>query len=144
MNIDPAFLRAFIGGIWLLRVPCHEIGPDWHYLFKWKIIDMDLDQSGLWIDLKDVYPNRFSCGSWIENPTQEGIQYFKADQDTVRGKKVTIPLFKVLSPRIIYIKPDLVAEAVIYANEADIPDELHVFQHFEKGHERFAGLGGIL
>jgi len=143
MNIDPTFLRAFIGGIWLFRFPCFEVGPDFYYLFKSKIVDIDLDQSGLWVDLKDVYPNRFESGSWIKHPTQEVIQHFKVGQDRIKGKEIILPLFKAWSPKIIHAKLDCVAEAVIYADQADVPDELYIFKHFDKGYEGFAGLGGI-
>ena len=143
MNIDPEFLRAFIGGIWLFRFPNHEVGPDWHSLFKSRIVDIDIDKSGLWIERKDIYPNRFSGGSWITHPSNEGIRNYAVMQETLYGREITIPLFKVWSPTILYVKVSPSGDAVIYANEAELPDDIHIFQHFDKGYEGLAGLGGI-
>jgi len=143
MNIDSAFLRSFVGGIWLFRFPCLEAGPDWHYLFKSKIVDIDIDDSGLWIEREDVYPNMFSGGSWITHPSKEGIHKHEIKQEILRGREITIPLFKAWSPTILYVKVSLSGDAVIYADESELPDDIHIFQHFDKGYEGLAGLGGI-
>ncbi|MFA6463949.1 MAG: hypothetical protein WCV55_03000 [Candidatus Paceibacterota bacterium] len=143
-NIDNALLQSFVGGIWYFRWPCWETGPDWWYLFRSKILNIRITgDSGLAVLLEDLLLNRFMAGSWINHPSEPEEQVFKPNSTMRKGERVIIPDYTIISPTIIVIKLDEVAEAVMYANESEQPDDLHCFVNFPEGYESMAGLGGF-
>lgn len=140
MNISNDFIRAYTGGVFLFRFVCFERGPDYYYLFKSKILDIAIDETGLWVDTIPFYPNRFTCNEWVDHETSEGVRLFKSHTMTLLEKDTTYPTFKIISPEIILVGIDMSAEVVIYANECDLPDETSIFQDFPDGYEKLGVL----
>jgi hypothetical protein len=145
MNISNSFLKSYIGGILYFRFPRFEKSADWYYLFRSKIIDMELDPiSGLWIQLDPIFPNRFSEGEWSEHRTKNEVRHFEIFQAVKNCQEITLPNFTLLSNTILRVQADKVADAVIYANEDAVPDEIRIFRDFPEGYEAVAGLGAII
>jgi len=131
MKICQSFLDAFIGGILFIRFPCFEDGPDWFYLFKTKITDIVVIKDGIHIEQKCDYPNWFRTGSWIGHD-YDALPIFWNEQEGLR----------IISPGIIYLKLDDIAEVVIYTNESYLP-ELNPYKDFPANFEQVVGLGGV-
>jgi len=145
MNIDNSFLQTFVGGIWYFRFPCFEKGPDWYYLFRSRIVSIGItEDKGLALQLQTLPLNRFVAGSWTEHEMDEHVAHlFKPGLTKKDGVEVLLPDFCIISPTIVHITCDTAADAVMYANESEQPDELHSFAHFPEGHEKMAGLGSL-
>ncbi|MDD5318334.1 MAG: hypothetical protein PHF79_00725 [Candidatus Pacebacteria bacterium] len=139
------FCKPLLKGFGISGGPVGKRAPDWYYLFRSKIISLRIiEDGGLHVFGQDLPLNRFQAGSWTSHPTQihEG-QIFKSLSVRKKEEEVILPNFTVISPTIIRIELDNVADAVIYANENEQPDDLHCFANFPEGYERMAGLGGF-
>jgi hypothetical protein len=143
MNINNSFLQSFIGGIWYFRFPDFEPGPDQYYLFRSRIMDIEVSDEGLALVRADLRPNRFALGEWIDHQSKDGYQFFPCIEDKRRGLEIILPRFTLISASILQVEVGG-AEAIIYAPGESEPDDLHVFRDFPVGYESMAGLGGIL
>jgi hypothetical protein len=141
MNIHESFLRSFIGGVFYFRWPCFEEGPDYWYLFRSRIIDVELSKEYLCIATEDLYPNRFMLGEWIDHETSSGIQEFRQGENPLLGTNIS---FQLISPDILYAKLSSSGQGVFYTHESHSPHEpTEVFRDFPNGYERVFGLGLI-
>ena len=134
MNTDNP-LTLFDGGIMYFRFPCFDTGPDLHYLFRYRISNIDItDDGGIKCYLEDMMPNRFQGGKWLEHPTEPVPRSYEPCMLTFRGRRLRFPLISFLSPTIAHLRIDLSADALIYKDSAEQP-ESNPFKDFSRCHE---------
>lgn len=137
-------LQIFVGGIWYFRFCSWDVGPDWHYLFRRKILSIDLDDDGtLSFVYEDLPLNRFKENEWVRHDTEHNLMVLKPCEAVRAGVPVLLPDFTQISPTIVYVRCDMVADSVLYVKEDEQPEDIHVFRDFPKDFEALAGLGGI-
>jgi hypothetical protein len=146
MNISESFLQSFVGGIWHFRFACFEQGPDYYYLFRSRISALKVLPDGLLLRHTHFEHNRFTGGEWTRHDCGDDCvtQTFKVNTVWGKGQQITVPRFRLISPTIAFVQVDSVGEAVLYADEKEVPDDIQIFTHFPVGFEAFCGIGGIL
>lgn len=123
---DPQEIIDFNHSICYFRFPCFEPGPEWYYLFRFKIRFEILGKS-VRFQRKDFFPNRYVLGEWIDHKTTVENQSIVVDLDDEKWKKI--------EKGILYVKVDEVADMILYQDEKLCPD-FDPFEHFPSGFEK--------